>query len=255
MHVLDELATTVRKLADLEKQQEQYAARGVGKIDGASRALQNASDAGAALDGLSRSLTQGELRGLVDIKDQQGLAREIDRLKALEMAVRRKTIESAVEPIRGWAIAIKDELQPGLQSIRGLQKLADSIRPLLLMVDDDEFQHKLLRRMLADVDCDLVSAMSGRDAMAALRNCRPDLVLMDVQLPDMHGVELTRRIHASEPFARLPILMITGQSDKGVVVESIKAGACGFLVKPIAKDLLLAKVRAYLRGNTADNAA
>ena len=250
-----EFAKMVRKLADLEKQLEQYAARGVEKIDGASRALQNAPEAGAALDGLSRSLTQGELRGIVDVKDQQGLAREIDRLKAVELAVRRKTIESAVEPIRGWASAIKDELQPGLQTIRSLQKLADRVRPLLLLVDDDEFQHKLLRRMLSDVDCDLVSALSGRDAMAALRNCRPDLILMDVQLPDLHGVELTRRIHASDQFARLPILMITGQSDKGVVVESIKAGASGFLVKPIAKDLLLAKIRNSLQGSAADSAA
>ncbi|MCB2042801.1 MAG: response regulator, partial [Rhodoferax sp.] len=192
---------------------------------------------------------------IVDVKDQQGLAREIDRLKAVELAVRRKTIESAVEPIRGWASAIKDELQPGLQTIRSLQKLADRVRPLLLLVDDDEFQHKLLRRMLSDVDCDLVSALSGRDAMAALRNCRPDLILMDVQLPDLHGVELTRRIHASDQFARLPILMITGQSDKGVVVESIKAGASGFLVKPIAKDLLLAKIRNSLQGPAADSAA
>jgi DNA-binding response OmpR family regulator len=71
---------------------------------------------------------------------------------------------------------------------------------------------------------------------------------MDVQLPDVDGIELTRRIRANARFAEIPVVMVTGQSDKNVVVQSIKVGASGFLVKPFNKENLLNKIR-----NTLDN--
>ena len=129
------------------------------------------------------------------------------------------------------------------------------MRPLVLLVDDDEFQHKLLRRLLQEAGCDLMSAMTGTEAQTVLRSRLPDLILMDVQLPDTDGITLTRRIRATERFAAIPVLMITGQSDKGVVVKSIQAGAAGFLVKPFNKDLLLAKISANLRGAESPSGA
>jgi DNA-binding response OmpR family regulator len=90
--------------------------------------------------------------------------------------------------------------------------------------------------------------MNGTEAMAAMRHRLPDLILMDVQLPDVDGIELTRRIRANARFAEIPVVMVTGQSDKNVVVQSIKVGASGFLVKPFNKENLLNKIR-----NTLDN--
>lgn len=68
-------------------------------------------------------------------------------------------------------------------------------------------------------------ATSGMEALATLRKRRPDLVLMDVGLPDINGVETTRRLKSVEQFAKIPVVVITGHSEKAVVVESLKASA------------------------------
>jgi CheY-like chemotaxis protein len=241
-------AHQARKLADLESQLDQYAARGAERIDRASETLQNESRTGMAIDGLASRLNKGDLRGIIEVKDGKGLQREIDQLKAMELLSMRKTIASAVEPVRGWASGLKDALSPGMASVRQLQAMAERVRAVVMLVDDDDFQHKLLRRLLNDAACDLVSAMNGTEAMAAMRHRLPDLILMDVQLPDVDGIELTRRIRANARFAEIPVVMVTGQSDKNVVVQSIKVGASGFLVKPFNKENLLNKIR-----NTLDN--
>lgn len=69
---------------------------------------------------------------------------------------------------------------------------------------------------------------------------------MDVGLPDIDGIEATRRIKSVDQFAGVPVLMITGHSEKDMVMQSVKAGASGFVVKPFNKELLLARVRTYL---------
>ncbi|MEO7937836.1 MAG: response regulator [Burkholderiaceae bacterium] len=189
-----------------------------------------------------------KLAGL-ELQIEQYVAQGAERFELASDALEGgQEAASALAPVRGWASGLKDELSPGLEAIRQLQALAERVRPAVLLVDDDEFQHKLLRRLMMDAGCDLISALTGADALAAIRNRRPDLILMDVQLPDVDGIELTRSIRASERFAAIPVLMLTGQSDKNVVVQSIKAGASGFLVKPFNKDLLLTKISAILEG-------
>lgn len=84
------------------------------------------------------------------------------------------------------------------------------------------------------------------EALAILRKRRPDLILMDVGLPDIDGVETTRRLKSVEQFAKIPVIMITGRSEKSVVVESMKAGASSFAVKPFDQDVLCAKVSSLL---------
>ena len=116
------------------------------------------------------------------------------------------------------------------------------------MVDDDKYQHKLLSAVLRDANLELVFATSSTEAMAMLSRRRPDLILMDVDMPDIDGIETTRRIRSVERLAGIPVVMLTGHSDKDVVVRSMTVGATGFLVKPLNKDALLAKIRSCLNG-------
>ena len=177
-----------------------------------------------------------------------GFQREIDRLNADEIATPLDAVGTAAQPSGDWAIELEGDLAQQLQAARDLQSLADRVRPLLLMVDDDPYQHKLLGAVLRDANLDLDFATSGTEALALLSRRRPDLILMDVDLPDIDGVETTRRIKAVERLAGIPVVMLTGHGDKDVVVRSIKAGASGFLVKPLNKDTLLAKIRSCLNG-------
>lgn len=245
----DEITSQARRIAELESVLEQYAARGGQHIDITSRSLQQAGrDIGAALDGLSHQLSEGDLRGLVEVKDRIAFQREFDRLKAEEIDGRLTAIAATVEPMRDWVGALKADLAPQLDSARSLQALTERVRPVLLVVDDDEFQHKLLQQLLATEALEMAFASSGTEALATLRKRQPDLVLMDVDLPDIDGVEATRRLKSVEQFARIPVIMVTGKSEKNVVLDSLRAGASDFVVKPFDRDILLAKVRSFLKG-------
>ncbi len=143
------------------------------------------------------------------------------------------------------------DLAPLLESARALQTLADRVRPLVLLVDDDDFQHKVLRKLMQEERADLSFALSAVEALATLSRRRPDLILMDVDLPGIDGIEATRRIKEVASYASIPVLMVTGHGEKEVVVRSMKAGAAGFVVKPFNRETLIAKVRACLHGPAA----
>lgn len=247
-----QFAAQARRLGELESLLEQHAVSGGQHIDVANQSLAQAQrDIGTALDGLSQRLEQGGRGALVEVKDRAGFEREIQRLKTQEIEPRLQSVASAVQPLRQWAGALKGDLAPQLQSARALHALAERIRPLLLVVDDDDFQLKLLCRMLGDTDFEVHVASDGLEALASLRERRPDLILMDVNLGGIGGIETTRRLKASPHLANIPVIMVTGHSDKEVVVESLKAGAAGFIVKPVSREVLLAKVQALLGGGAA----
>lgn len=142
-----------------------------------------------------------------------------------------------------------DEIERRFQAMR-VAGQPPRLRPLILVVDDDQFQIQLLGQMLAEKNLDLVYAASGAEALVSLQELPPDLVLMDVNLPDIDGIETTRRMKSFEQLADIPVIMITGQSEKAVVVESLKAGASDFVVKPIEQAILLAKVSSLLNGDS-----
>lgn len=80
-----------------------------------------------------------------------------------------------------------------------------------------------------------------------MRTTRPDLVLMDVLMPGMDGIETTRRLKAIPQLAAIAVIMITGKSQGTAVVTSMQAGASDFLVKPFDRDKLIAKVAHWSR--------
>lgn len=242
-----EFAAQARKIAQLEGLLEASVAQGGERINAVDASLHQAErDIGNALDGFSLSLTDGERRHLVEIRDRAGLLREFERLKTGEIRQRLDTVEATVRPALEWIDEFNGDIGPHLESVRKLGTLAGRVRPLVLFVDDDEMQHGLVSRMLADEPFDLVYALSGTEGLAALRRHRPDLVLMDYRLPDLDGVEVTRRIKSAEQFSGIPIVMITGNSERKVVVESLEAGAVDFIVKPIDREILLSKLNGLL---------
>lgn len=238
-----QLAAAARRIAELESQLGEATLRGERHVEAAARSLQEASqDIGAALDGFSRGLADGELRAVVERRDAHGLEREVSRLRHEQIEPSLRTASRAVAPVRDWLGTLRQDLAPQLESARALGAWAQQVTPLLLMVDDDEFQQRLLGHLLAAQGTEVVFARSGTEALGLLRKRRPDLILMDIDLPDMDGVEVTRRIKSVEALAGIPIVMITGHSERQLVVDSLKAGACDFLVKPLQREATLAKV-------------
>lgn len=116
----------------------------------------------------------------------------------------------------------------------------------VLLIDDDPFQQRLIAQMLVTQTFELICAGSGAEGLSVLRKRHPDLVLMDYALPDIDGIEATRRLKGVAQFAEIPVVMITGNSEKAVVVDSIKDGAASFIVKPLDPDRLISKIKGLL---------
>lgn len=116
----------------------------------------------------------------------------------------------------------------------------------LLVVDDVPDNRFLLRTILAEEGHEILEAESGKQALAILQTDLPDLVLLDVMMPDIDGYEVTRRIRALKDIPFIPILLITAH-DQSSAVKGLDLGADEFLRKPVQVDELLARVRSLLR--------
>lgn len=139
------------------------------------------------------------------------------------------------------------------QALRAAAASARSGRPAgarararVVVVEDDEVLHALVGAMLDPEAFELSFVTEGAAALDRIKSVEPDLVLMDVMLPDGDGVAITQQIKATADLAAIPVLMLTGEARMATLVRSMEAGATDFIVKPFTREALLAKVTKYL---------
>jgi CheY-like chemotaxis protein len=196
-----------------------------------------------AVDGISKAIfdSPGLTRAL-----KAALAGGLERLGSEGIRSHLQAVHDSLAPVRQWFEFLNGEVAPRFGPVRELAESAQAVKPLLLLVDDDSFQRQLLRRMLHGLPLDLIFASNGNEALTMLRSHRPDIVLMDVALPDINGVEVIRRIRIVPALARTPVIFITGNSTKLVVAESLHVGAEDFMAKPFSRTRLLASISRLL---------
>jgi two-component system response regulator MtrA len=120
----------------------------------------------------------------------------------------------------------------------------DGAVPRILVVDDDAALAEMLGIVLEAHGFEASFVGDGQRALRAFRDVRPDLVLLDLMLPGLDGIEVCRRIREN---AGTPIIMLTAKSDTGDVVAGLEAGADDYVVKPFTPVELVARIRARLR--------
>jgi CheY-like chemotaxis protein len=137
---------------------------------------------------------------------------------------------------------LRERIQPALAGTRPLAVALRSLKPLALVVDDDEFAQQLVTQALDPLRWRVALASDGAAALAHLRREGADVILMDVRMPGLDGVTLTRRLKAASVTAHIPIVMMTGDARRETLVGSMEAGAAGFVVKPVTRATLEAKL-------------
>jgi two-component system cell cycle response regulator DivK len=116
----------------------------------------------------------------------------------------------------------------------------------ILVVEDQEDNRQIIRDMLSATDYEIIEAESGEQALEAVAKQRPDLILMDIQLPGIDGYETTRRIKADPALRSIPIIAVTSYALSGEEQKARAAGCDVYVPKPYSPRQLLAKIRQYL---------
>ncbi len=116
----------------------------------------------------------------------------------------------------------------------------------ILVVEDQPDNRQIIRDMLADTGYEITEAENGEEALAAIANQRPDLILMDIQLPVMDGYAATRRIKTDPTLKSIPVIAVTSYALSGEEKKAREAGCDDYVPKPYSPRQLLAKIRQYL---------
>jgi adenylate cyclase len=119
--------------------------------------------------------------------------------------------------------------------------------PRILIVDDNETNRDILAMRLATQGYDLCQAADGEEALVAARTLSPDLILLDIMMPKLNGVEVCRRLKSDAALPFMSIILVTAKTDTKDVVAGLDAGADEYLTKPVDQAALAARVRSTLR--------
>ena len=117
----------------------------------------------------------------------------------------------------------------------------------ILIVDDIDTNIDLLEQILDEAH-EISIASSGEEALESIQNQRPDLILMDVALPGISGLEATRAIKAKPGLADIPVIAVTSYAMRGDRAKALEAGCDDYVTKPVDEDLLLQTIAEHLSG-------
>lgn len=116
----------------------------------------------------------------------------------------------------------------------------------ILVVEDQEDNRRILRDLLTAVGYEIIEAVTGEEGVALAETHRPDLILMDIQLPGLDGYEATRRIRANPALGHIPIIAVTSYALSGDDAKALEAGCNAYIAKPYSPRELLTLIRQYV---------
>jgi two-component system alkaline phosphatase synthesis response regulator PhoP len=123
----------------------------------------------------------------------------------------------------------------------------------ILIADDNTANRELLEAYLVNFDCEIETAVDGKDTIDKIHSFKPDLVLLDVMMPKLNGFEVCRKIKDDPELRRVMVLMVTALNELGDIERAVEAGTDDYLSKPINKVALLKRVETMLKfKQTAD---
>ena len=121
----------------------------------------------------------------------------------------------------------------------------------ILIVDDEKAYCRVVGELLAEYGYDVSVAYDAGDALFRLKNTHPDLILMDVMMPQIDGLSLIGRLRLSEPWGKIPIIVVSAKAQPADRIAAIGAGANGFLPKPFTANMLRTTIEQHLPDLTA----
>lgn len=121
---------------------------------------------------------------------------------------------------------------------------------MIMCIDDAEMTLKILGQLIKNAGCDVITAESGRDALEKVKKTMPDIILLDIMMPDMDGYQVCSKLQKNDETSYIPVIFVTGLEKEQDKARAFSIGATDYLVKPIKKDDLLQKIRKHIKTDT-----
>ncbi|HEY4785580.1 MAG TPA: response regulator, partial [Bacteroidales bacterium] len=122
----------------------------------------------------------------------------------------------------------------------------DNKKDLILIVDDNLKNLEVLTKILKEEGFLISLAQDGGEALDQLNNITPDLILLDIMMPEMNGLEVCRRIKQNDKLKEIPVIFVTAKNQTEDLVEGFKAGGVDYISKPFQRDELLVRIKNHL---------
>lgn len=180
------------------------------------------------------SLMGKEMQKVVTVHDSAALNNEFTQLREKDIAGQLEFFHEKMDKtLDCWTGSLEKHLSLMEQSSDDVQEVEQLIPPQILLIDDDDIQRHMLSSVLTAEGYDVQQAANGKEGMSMLLNKTPDLVLLDYEMPELDGATLLRKVRNSPNLKNLPVVMLTGHSEKEVVKVCLESGANDYLVKPV----------------------
>jgi CheY-like chemotaxis protein len=240
-------AAYARQVEGVQTFFEQEVAEGHRFSDTATGALDQVQVAvGAAIDDFQERVTRPAAGAPPTVRDAAAFARELERLRHDGVGRAFREGSKAFDEAAAWPVRARGRLESMATRVRALARSFSPPRGTLMIVEDDEVQRELIAAALHDSGFELMMLSDGASLIGAIRRKKPDMILMDIHLPDLDGVTLTRMITGLPRLAGVPVLMLTGAASRESLAKSVEAGAVGYIVKPFTRDTLLKHIGRFL---------
>ncbi len=130
-----------------------------------------------------------------------------------------------------------------------MHKYPDIWKSTILIVDDDPLNLKIVNSIIKEDGFDTISAVNGKDCLKKVKADIPDLILLDINMPGMNGIDVCRVLRENKQFVDLPIIFITADTDDNTLKKAFDAGGTDYICKPVKKIELTIRVRTALIQN------
>jgi CheY-like chemotaxis protein len=192
-----------------------------------------------------KHLSTAAMGNVVKVLDQGGLRRQFDQLCQKIIEPEGHQMEAKLRDAGAWIQDLATGYRNGIEPIR-----KDGLPPALpevMVVDDDEIYREMLIAIIDGGELRAIAVENGEAALAKLRVRRPAVVLMDYQMPGLDGLTTLRQMRKNPDLRSVPVIMLTGTSERELVEQCIQAGAAGFIVKPSDRNTILTKINTLLK--------
>jgi DNA-binding response OmpR family regulator len=119
-------------------------------------------------------------------------------------------------------------------------------KPLVLIVDDDEADQKIIGKILSKTKMDVVLASSGKELIQLLKNLLPDLIILDIMMPEMNGFDVCKRLSQKKRTREIPVIFLSARNDFKAIIQCFSMGAHDYITKPFVTEELIARINTQL---------